>query len=57
MNWYEQVLISCKRIETALNLRHKNTNRMNGSDVLKYYDELCDKITAWEEQNQMELKY
>lgn len=57
MNWYEQILISCKRIEKALNLKHKNVYKMNGSDVLKYYNELCDKITTWEEENQRELTY
>lgn len=57
MDWYKQIFISCRRIEIALSLKHKNLSKLNSSDVLSYYEGLCDKITAWEEENNMELVY
>lgn len=58
MNWYGQMLIEIKRMETGFGMRHKrNLLRKDPSKVLDYYNTLCDKINPWEEEHGKEFKY
>lgn len=57
MNWAEHELKTIKRLEKALNLTAKRINSMKLSDIIKYYDELCELKNKWEEENQKELVY
>ncbi|WP_291566852.1 MULTISPECIES: hypothetical protein [unclassified Clostridium] len=56
MNWYEQMLISINRLKKALGVR-KNIKSMSPSEVMNFYETLCDMKDKWEEDNQQELRY
>lgn len=56
MIWYEQMLISIKRLKKALRVR-KSTENMSPSELICFYETLCDIKDKWEEDNQQELRY
>jgi gas vesicle protein len=46
-----------RQMETSLNLSPRKIDKMTGGEVENYKDELMEKISQWEDENQKELKY